>query len=92
MNDRHAKEALLLQQRGASWLTDLDADDVSGEMAIRAITEGVRLERLARGEVTDATDRRTVADQKLEALDDGQLDDLIGALTQRLAGAGPPPA
>ena len=49
MAERHAKEGLLLQQKGAQWLAALTADQVTAPTAIRAITEGVRLEREARG-------------------------------------------
>lgn len=50
MYERQAKEGLLLQQRGAEWLTRVDADEASPDTAIRAIVEGAKLERLARGE------------------------------------------
>ena len=49
MAERHTKEALLLQQKGAEWLSQLAADQVTVAAAIRAITEGVRLEREALG-------------------------------------------
>ncbi len=40
MYERHAQEALLLQQKGAEWLLHLDAEAVSVEGAIRALVEG----------------------------------------------------
>ena len=55
MNERHAREGLALQQKAVQRLqTLLDRELAPGE-AIRALVEGVRLERLARGEVTERT-------------------------------------
>ncbi len=56
MQERQAREALLLQQKGAKWITTVDDAGVSAEAAIRAIVEGARLERLVRGEVTERTE------------------------------------
>ena len=50
MQTRHAKEALLLQQKRAEWLTGLGLESVTAEAAIRSISEGIRLEQLVRGE------------------------------------------
>lgn len=86
MEDRHAKEALLLQQKGAEWLTQLPADDVSADAAIRAIAEGVRLERLVRGQVTERTEHQ--GETGLERLTDEQVDALLAAAEQPLAGEG----
>ena len=47
MQERQAREALLLQQRGTEWLAALGSEAASAEAAIRAITEGAKLERLA---------------------------------------------
>jgi hypothetical protein len=48
MNERHAQEALLLQQKGAEWLAATDAEAATPAAAIRAIDVGIRLERVAR--------------------------------------------
>jgi uncharacterized protein YicC (UPF0701 family) len=53
MNERHRKEGLALQQRALERLGALAADDMSPTDAIRALTEGVRLERLAAGAPTE---------------------------------------
>lgn len=53
MSERHAKEGLALQQKGIERLRDLPPGQLSPTDAIRAVIEGVRLERLARGEPTD---------------------------------------
>lgn len=53
MYERQAKEALLLQHRGAEWLAGITDDKVTADAAVRALVEGARLERLARGEPTD---------------------------------------
>jgi len=49
MYERQAQEGLLLQQKGAEWLMTLE-EEISPEAAIRAIVEGAKLERQARGE------------------------------------------
>ncbi len=77
MQERQAKEGLLLQQKGAEWLAQIETEQASPEAAIRAVVEGARLERLARGEVTERTEVRNDADPKLERLDDEALDHLI---------------
>ena len=40
MYERQAKEGLLLQQRGAEWLSSSEAEAASPEAAIRAVVEG----------------------------------------------------
>ena len=53
MNERHAKEGLALQQKAVDRLRTLAPEEISASDAVRALIEGVRLERLARGEPTD---------------------------------------
>ncbi len=53
MAERHVKEGLALQQKGVERLQQVSPTDMNVGDAIRAVTEGVRLERLARGEPTD---------------------------------------
>jgi len=53
MNERHAKEGLALQQKGVERLGTLSSEQLSASDAVRALVEGVRLERLARGEPTE---------------------------------------
>ncbi len=79
MYERQAKEALLLQQRGTEWLAGMNKEKATADAAIRAIVEGARLERLARGEPTE---RQEVTgdvqiNAKLAALTDEELDRLI---------------
>jgi len=79
MIDRHAKEALLLQQKGAEWIAAINGGGATAEAAIRAIVEGTRMERLARGEPTE---RKEVQGElnvnaRLAALSDAELDHLI---------------
>lgn len=57
MNERHAREGLALQQKGVQRLQDVTSDEMSATDAIRAVIEGVRLERLARGAPTDHQSR-----------------------------------
>jgi hypothetical protein len=53
MKERHIKEGLALQQKGIERLNQLSPGDMAAQDAIRAILEGVKLERLARGEPTE---------------------------------------
>ncbi len=53
MAERHAREGLALQQKGVERLQSLPAEQLSPADAVRALIEGVRLERLARGEPTE---------------------------------------
>jgi len=79
MTDRHAKEALLLQQKGAEWIAAIDGGDATAEAAIRAIVEGSRMERLARGEPTERGEVQgdVTVNARLAALSDAELDRLI---------------
>ena len=79
MYDRQSKEALLLQQRGAEWLAGMSKGDATADAAIRAIVEGARLERLARGEPTERQEvtGSEKADPRLAALSDEELERLI---------------
>ena len=67
----------MLQQRGAQWLAEINDEQASPEAAIRAVIEGARLERLARGEVTERTEIQNDTDPRLEQLSDQALDRLI---------------
>lgn len=87
MQERHMQEALLLQQRGSQWLAEFGADDASPEAAIRAIAEGVRIERLARGEPTERTETTDPPDSRLERFSDDELERLIDAAGIPLGGA-----
>ena len=86
MNERQAKEGLLLQQKGAARLSSMDLAEMDADAAIRALTEGARLERLARGAATDRSDlNHGSGDHRLEQINDDQLDRLITHLEAELA-------
>src|SRR5687767_931196 len=53
MYDRQAKAGLLLQQKGMEWLVGTDPEQATPDAAVRAIVEGAKLERAARGEPTE---------------------------------------
>jgi hypothetical protein len=53
MNERHAKEGVALQQKGVERLQTLPSNEISAADAVRALVEGVRLERQARGLPTE---------------------------------------
>ena len=88
MGERHAAEALLLQQKGTEWLLEIDAGDASAEAAIRAIAEGAKLERQARGELPARTENADSPDPRLEKFTDEELERLIDAANV-LDGAAP---
>jgi transposase-like protein len=78
MRERQSREALLLQQKGTEWIANIEHDAASPEAAIRAIVEGAKLERLARGEVTERTElRHSDTAEELRRMSDEQLDELI---------------
>lgn len=79
MFERHAKEGLLLQQKGAAWLAPMSADDATADAAIRAVVEGSRMERLARGEPTERQEVQggLHINARLVGLTDAELDRLI---------------
>jgi len=53
MQKRHVTLSLLLQKKAAEKLKDLQAKNLKVPDAIKALAEGVKLERLARGEATE---------------------------------------
>lgn len=53
MEERQAREAMLLQQKGLEMLKQLEPDTASWSDAVKLIIEGAKLERLARGEPTE---------------------------------------
>ena len=80
MQDRQTKEGLLLQQKGAEWLSKMDDKRVTADAATRAVVEGARLERLARGEVTERKEIRREgeeANERLAELTDEELKEFI---------------
>jgi hypothetical protein len=77
MQERHAREGLLMQQKGTQRLSELAEDDMNSSDAIRAIVEGARLERLARGEPTEHVRNTEDRDPQLERLTDDALEQLI---------------
>ncbi len=87
MYERQAREALLLQQKGAGWLSEFVSDDASPEAAIRAIVEGAKLERLARGEPSDRTAVEGPNDgsEQFAGFTDEELE-LLAAEAERLVG------
>jgi hypothetical protein len=88
MAERHAKAGVLMQQKGAQWLLEITGDQVTAEAAIRAISEGTKLERLARGEVTDRQEVKSELETRLERFSDEQLEALARGAQRNLDRAG----
>lgn len=62
MYERQAREGLLLQQKGTEWLRDVPGAEATPDAGIRALVEGAKLERLARGEPSDRTQTKEQSD------------------------------
>ena len=77
MTERQAKAGLLLQQRGMQWLVGLPDEQASAEAAVRAIVEGAKLERVARGEVTERQEVKGEVQARLERFSDEELEVLV---------------
>lgn len=77
MRERHIQEALLLQQKGAQKYSGLNPDEMTPEVATRAIVEGQKLERLARGEATERAETMSQTDERLRRVEDDELEHLI---------------
>ncbi len=90
MNRRHAQEGMALQQKGIARLQAVAEDDLTPGEAIRAVTEGVRLERLGRGEVTDRSEIQERADHDLAGFSLAELRALARTAAARAGGDRPP--
>ena len=91
MAERHAKEGLALQQKGVERLQSLRPEELTPSDAVRALIEGVRLERLARGEPTDRIMQR--GEERLGPIDlrkftNEELRRLAELADRRATGAG----
>lgn len=91
MADRQVREALLLQQKGAEWLRTVPPDRIAPGDGIRAIVEGAKLERLARGASTEHhVVEQGEGDPRLKGFTDDELRALISAASRPVEGAGAP--
>lgn len=57
MAERHAKVGLSLQKRGLELLHNLEPGSASWQDAVRLISEGVKIERVARGEPSEVVEQ-----------------------------------
>jgi len=83
MNERHLNEGLLLQRWGAERLTAMEPERATASDATRAIIEGARLERDARGPAAleaTASPRSDALYQRLTGMTEESLADLVDAL------------
>ncbi len=94
MNQRQAKLALAIQQKGVQALTNIDPTSIDFPDAVRAIIESARLERLACGEATERSDVQggLSHEQQLQAFSDEELLRLLERVEDLAAGAEPPPS
>jgi hypothetical protein len=93
MHERQAKAGLFLQQKGMEWMVAMGEEVATPEAAVRAIVEGAKLERLARGEVTDRPEVKGEFTTRLSEFSDEELDaliehaqDLVGRASETEAG------
>ena len=88
MYERQAQEALLLQQKGAEWLTQFATDEATPDAAIRALVEGAKLERLARGEPSErsAQERGSDDEERFARFTDEELELLAGQIDRPVGG------
>ncbi len=90
MNARHGKEGVALQQAGIARLSSLSPDEISAADAVRAVVEGVRLERLASGAATEHVRQegtQLYGHVSLERFSDEELRRLVDAAERGAAGA-----
>ncbi len=78
MQERHAKELLLMQQRAMEKFASGDGQEMSWSEAARTAAEAIRLERLLRGEATERTEVTQHGAPRLAELSDEELERLIG--------------
>ncbi len=91
MNARHGKEGVALQQKGIARLSSLSPEEISAADAVRAIVEGVRLERLASGAATEHVRQegtQLYGHVSLERFTEEELRRLVDAAEHGAAGAG----
>jgi hypothetical protein len=77
MCERQGKAGLLLQQKGIEWLVAIEAEAVSPDAAVKAIVEGAKLERLARGEPSEQLEVKSEIDARLSLIGDSELEAII---------------
>jgi uncharacterized protein YoaH (UPF0181 family) len=90
MNHRHTQEGLTLQRKAIERFQTLDPADITPGEAIRALAEGVRLERLGRGEVTERTEIERRDDHDLGTFSIAELRALAELAAGRAAGDSTP--
>ena len=90
MNERHAREGVALQQKGIERLQTLEVADIKASDAIRGVTEGARLERIARGgkDMPPAEGDEYDDDIELRSFTEEELRGLAEVAGLRAAGAG----
>jgi hypothetical protein len=69
------------------WLESIQGGNVTAEAAVKAILEGAKLERLARGEPTGRQEIKGEFETRLEELSDGELHAILDSIHEGL-GAG----
>jgi hypothetical protein len=88
MYDRQALEGIVLQQKGMEILNAADPQKSTAEVGVRAIVEGAKLERMARGEPGDRSEVINDEDARWEHLSDEQLAALIEHAQRLVEGEG----
>jgi len=87
MHERHAREAVLLQEKAIDWLKTVSPNAVTLDAAIKAIVEGAKLESLSRGEPTSRQEVIGEFEARFAEISDEELEAIIEFAHEALDGA-----
>jgi len=76
MHERQAKAGLLMQQKGTEWLLAI-AGVVDASTALKAIFDGAKLERIARGQPGERQEIQGEIESRLALLEDAAFEALL---------------
>jgi len=88
MYERQAKAGLLLQQKGTEWLLSINGGVVDASTAVKAIFEGAKLERIARGQPGERQEIQGELETRLSLLEDPAFEALLRHVESGLEGGG----
>lgn len=86
MYERQAKAGLLMQQKGTEWLLSIDRGLVDANAALKAIFDGAKLERIARGQPGERQEIQGELETRLSLLEDAAFEALLRLVEGGLEG------